>query len=44
LKRNPMHPDRETERADRCDPPKTPKHAVETSVPTVRTSIHRHFR
>ena len=31
LKRNPMQPDRETERADRCDSPKAPKHADETS-------------
>ena len=31
LKRNPMQTDRETERADRCDSPKAPEHAHETS-------------
>ena len=31
LKRNPMQTDRETERADRCDSPKAPEHADETS-------------
>jgi hypothetical protein len=40
LKRNPMQPDRETERADRYDSPEAPKHAGETSGVTVRTSIH----